>query len=55
MRNAARWDEEVDTPWVTSVIDGFGGRPEALVAIFRATRSDTATCPSARCAWSATG
>lgn len=35
-RNAARWDEEVDTPWVDGAIDGFGGRPEALVAIFRA-------------------
>ena len=36
MRNPARWDEEVDTPWVDETIDGFGGRPEALVAIFRA-------------------
>ena len=35
MRNAARWDEEIDTPFVDGVIDGFGGRPEALVAIFR--------------------
>ncbi|MDQ4034319.1 MAG: NAD(P)H-dependent oxidoreductase subunit E, partial [Chloroflexota bacterium] len=35
MRNAARWDEEIDTPFVDSVIDGFGGRPEALIAIFR--------------------
>ena len=38
MRNPARWDEEVDTPWVDETIDGFGGRPESLVAIFRATQ-----------------
>jgi len=36
MRNPARWDEEVDTPWVDETVDAFGGRPEALVAIFRA-------------------
>ncbi len=36
MRNAARWDEAIDTPWLRDVIDGFGGRPEALVAIFSA-------------------
>jgi NADH:ubiquinone oxidoreductase subunit E len=36
MRNAARWDEAIDTPWLDGVIDGFGGRPEALVAIFSA-------------------
>jgi NADH:ubiquinone oxidoreductase subunit E len=36
MRNPARWDEEIDTPWVDEVIAGYGGRPEALVAIFRA-------------------
>lgn len=36
MRNAARWDEEIDTPWLRGVIDGFGGKPEALVAIFSA-------------------
>jgi len=36
MRNAARWDEAIDTPWLRGVIDGFGGRPEALVAIFSA-------------------
>jgi NADH:ubiquinone oxidoreductase subunit E len=35
MRNPARWDESIDTPFVNEVIDGFGGRPEALVAIFR--------------------
>ena len=36
MRNAARWDEAIDTPWLHGLIDGFGGRPEALVAIFSA-------------------
>ena len=36
MRNAARWDEAIDTAWLHGVIDGFGGRPEALVAIFSA-------------------
>ena len=36
MRNPARWDESVDTPWVDETVDAFGGRPEALVAIFRA-------------------
>src|ERR671919_1162895 len=36
MRNPARWDEAIDTPWVDEAIDAFGGRPEALVAIFRA-------------------
>ncbi|MDP9271133.1 MAG: NAD(P)H-dependent oxidoreductase subunit E [Chloroflexota bacterium] len=34
MRNAARWDEAVDTGFVNEVIDSYGGRPEALVAIF---------------------
>jgi NADH-quinone oxidoreductase subunit E len=38
MRNAARWDEAIDTPWLRGVIDGFGGRPEALVAIFSAVQ-----------------
>ncbi len=38
MRNPARWDEAIDTPWVDEVVDGFGGRPEALVAIFRAVQ-----------------
>lgn len=37
MRNPARWDEAIDTPWVEETIDAFGGRPESLVAIFRAT------------------
>ena len=36
MRNPARWDEAIDTPWVEQTIDAFGGRPESLVAIFRA-------------------
>ncbi|HEX5039592.1 MAG TPA: NAD(P)H-dependent oxidoreductase subunit E [Candidatus Limnocylindria bacterium] len=36
MRNPARWDEAIDTPWVDDTIDAFDGRPEALVAIFRA-------------------
>src|SRR3990170_7755900 len=34
MRNAARLDEEIDAGWLRGVIDGFGGRPAALVAIF---------------------
>jgi len=38
MRNAARWDEAIDTPWVDETVDAFGGRPEALVAIFRAVQ-----------------
>ncbi|MDH4333695.1 MAG: NAD(P)H-dependent oxidoreductase subunit E [Chloroflexota bacterium] len=36
MRNAARWDEEIDNGWLRGVIDGFSGRPESLVAIFSA-------------------
>ena len=36
MRNAARWDEVIDTAFVDQVIDGFGARPEALVGIFGA-------------------
>ncbi len=38
MRNPARWDEAIDTAWVNHTIDSFGGRPEALVAIFRAVQ-----------------
>src|SRR5688500_17180169 len=38
MRNPARWDEAIDTPFVDEVIDGFDGRPAALVAIFRAVQ-----------------
>jgi NADH:ubiquinone oxidoreductase subunit E len=34
MRNPVRWDEPVDEPWLRGVIEGFGARPEALVAIF---------------------
>ena len=36
MRNPARWDEAIDTDWVNQLVDGFGARPEALVAIFTA-------------------
>ncbi len=35
MRNPARWDEAVDTAFVDEVVDAYGARPEALVAIFR--------------------
>ena len=38
MRNAVRWDEAIDEAWVRGVIDGFGGRPESLVAIFGAVQ-----------------
>jgi NADH-quinone oxidoreductase subunit E len=38
MRNPARWDEAIDTGWVNETVDAFGGRPEALVAIFRAVQ-----------------
>jgi NADH-quinone oxidoreductase subunit E len=38
MRNAARWDEAIDEPWVRGVVDGYGGRPESLVAIFTAVQ-----------------
>ena len=36
MRNPVRWDEAIDTAFVNGVVDGFGARPEALVAIFGA-------------------
>ncbi len=39
MRNAARWDEAIDTEFVNGVVDGFGVRPESLVAIFSAVQS----------------
>jgi len=39
MRNAARWQEDVDQPWLDGVIDGYGGRPESLVAIFGAVEA----------------
>jgi len=39
MRNAARWQEDVDQPWLDGVIDGYGGRPESLVAIFGAVET----------------
>lgn len=38
MRNPARWDEAIDTAWLDEVIDAFGGRPESLVAVFRAVQ-----------------
>ncbi|HEX6140897.1 MAG TPA: NAD(P)H-dependent oxidoreductase subunit E [Candidatus Limnocylindria bacterium] len=38
MRNSVRWQEEIDEPWVRGVVDGFGARPEALVAIFNAVQ-----------------
>jgi NADH:ubiquinone oxidoreductase subunit E len=39
MRNDARWQEAVDAAWVDSVVDGYGGRPESLVAIFGAVQA----------------
>lgn len=39
MRNAVRWQEAVDDAWVDSVVDGYGGRPESLVAIFGAVQT----------------
>jgi NADH:ubiquinone oxidoreductase subunit E len=33
-----RWDEPIDEAWLRGVVDGFGGRPEALVAIFTAVQ-----------------
>ncbi len=39
MRNPARWDEAIDTDWVNQLVDGFGARPEALVAIFTAVEA----------------
>jgi len=38
MRNPGRWEEEIDGAWLRGVITGFGGRPEALVAIFSAVQ-----------------
>lgn len=35
MRNPARWDEAIDTPFVDETIEAYGARAEALVAIFR--------------------
>ncbi len=45
MRNPARWDETIDTAFVDEVIDGYGARPEALVAIFRAIEDRFAYLP----------
>jgi NADH-quinone oxidoreductase subunit E len=39
MRNPARWDEAIDAPFVNELIDGFGARPEALIAIFNAVQT----------------
>ncbi len=36
MRNAARWDEAIDTTFVDDTVAAYGGRPESLVAIFTA-------------------
>jgi NADH-quinone oxidoreductase subunit E len=38
MRNPARWDEAIDTPFVDGVVEGFDARPEAMVAIFSAVQ-----------------
>jgi len=38
MRNPARWDEAIDTPWVDETVAAYGARPESLVAIFRAVQ-----------------
>jgi NADH-quinone oxidoreductase subunit E len=45
MRNAARWDEEIGSGWLRGVIDGFGGRPESLVAIFSAVQEQYGYLP----------
>jgi NADH:ubiquinone oxidoreductase subunit E len=39
MRNPARWDEPIDADFVNQLVDGFGARPEALVAIFNAIQA----------------
>jgi NADH:ubiquinone oxidoreductase subunit E len=39
MRNAARWDDEVDSAFVRTVVEGHDARPEALVAIFGAIQA----------------
>ena len=38
MRNPARWDEAIDTPAVDEIVEAYGARPEAMVAIFRAVQ-----------------
>ncbi len=38
MRNPARWDDAIDTAFVDAAIDGYGGRPESLIAVFRAVQ-----------------
>ncbi|MDQ6682985.1 MAG: NAD(P)H-dependent oxidoreductase subunit E [Chloroflexota bacterium] len=39
MRNPARWDEEIDTAFVSDVVDAYQARPEALVAMFAAVQA----------------
>jgi NADH:ubiquinone oxidoreductase subunit E len=39
MRNPARWDESIDTDFVNQLVDGFGAKPEALIAIFSAIQA----------------
>ncbi|MDQ2941053.1 MAG: NAD(P)H-dependent oxidoreductase subunit E [Chloroflexota bacterium] len=39
MRNAARWDDEVDSAFVRQLVEGYDARPEALVAIFGAVQA----------------
>jgi NADH:ubiquinone oxidoreductase subunit E len=39
MRNPARWDDEVDSAFVRTVVEGYDARPEALVAIFGAIQT----------------
>ena len=38
MRNPVRWDAAIEEAWLRDVVDGFRGRPEALVAIFTAVQ-----------------
>jgi NADH:ubiquinone oxidoreductase subunit E len=45
MRNAARWQEAVDDAWVDSVVDGYGGQPESLVAILGAIQANYGYLP----------
>jgi NADH-quinone oxidoreductase subunit E len=39
MRNAARWNEAIDTEWVNGVINSYHARAEALVAVFTAVET----------------
>lgn len=38
MRNPARWDEAIDSEFVSDVVNRYQARPEALVAIFQAVQ-----------------